>query len=70
MWESVSAQRAERDEMNSIAAMEDWRRVQTEIGSTFQEERFEVVALPEIHVQKDIHIETASGGDRKGAQNA
>ena len=73
MWNSVSAQRAERDGMNSIVAMEDWRRVQTEIGSTSQAERIERGSppnnLPDIHVQKDIHIETTSDDDRIGAQS-
>ena len=73
MWNSVSAQRAERDGMNSIVAMEDWRRVQTEIGSTSQAERPEGGNLPDnqpdIHVQKDIHIEITSSDDRIGALN-
>lgn len=73
MWNSVSAQRAERDGMDSIVAMEDWRRVQTEIGSTSQAERPEggnlPDNLPDIHVQKDIHIEITSEEDRIGAQS-
>ena len=69
MWNSVSAQRAERDGMNLIVAMEDWRRVQTEIGSTSQAERPEGVNLPDIHVQKDVHVEITSDDDRIGAQN-
>ena len=73
MWNSVSAQRAERDGMHSIVAMEDWRRVQTEIASTSQAERPEggnlPHDLPNIHVQKDIHIEITSEDDRTGAQH-
>lgn len=73
MWNSVSAQRAERDGEHSIVAMEDWRRVQTEIGSTTQGERPEGGNLPDnlpnIHVQKDIRIEITSDDDRIGAQN-
>ena len=73
MWNSVSAQRAERDGEHSIVAMEDWRRVQTEIRSTSQAERPEGVTLPnnlpDIHVQKDIHIEITSNDDRIGDQN-
>ena len=69
----ASAQRAERDGEHSIVAMEDWRRVQTEIESTSQADRPEGVNspnnLPDIHVQKDIHIEITSENDRTGARN-
>ena len=73
MWNTVSAQRAERDGEPSIVAMEDWRRVQTEIRSTSRAERAEGENLPDdlpdIHVQKDIHIEIASDSDRVDARN-
>ena len=70
MWNSVSAQRAERDGAHSIVTMEDWRRVQTEIRSTSRGERPEVPDnLPDIHVQKDVHVEITSDAGRIGAQN-
>ena len=69
MWHSVPAQRAERDGINSIVAMEDWRRVQTEIRSTSQAERPEGVNLPDIYVQKDIHVEFTSDEIQAGSQN-
>ena len=69
MWSSGSAHRAARAGMNSTVAMESWRRFQTEIGSTSQEERVEEENLPNIRVQKDIHIEITSEEDRIRAQN-
>ena len=73
MWNTVSAQRAERDGEPSIVAMEDWRRVQTEIRSTSRAERSEGENvpdnLPDIHVQKDIHIEITSDSDRIEARD-
>ena len=73
MRNTVSAQADERNGTNSIIAMEEWGRVQTEIGSTSQTERPEGENLPDnlpdIHVQKDIHIEITSEHDRIGAQN-
>lgn len=64
MWQSRSGKRTGREELDLMVSMEDWRRNQTNIQSTSKAERLVGMKLSEIHVQRDVHVESAFGEDR------
>ncbi len=64
MWQSRSGKRTGREELDSMVSMEDWRRNQTNIQPTSKAESLIGMKLSEIHVQRDVHVESAFGEDR------
>ena len=63
MWKSRSRNRAGREELDSIISMEDLRRNQNVVQSTSKAERVVGTKVFEIHVQRDVHVESSSCED-------
>lgn len=63
MWKSRSRNRAGREELDSIISMEDWRRNQNGVQSTSKAESFVGTKVFEIHVQRDVHVESSACED-------
>ena len=67
MWQSRSRKRTGREKLDSMASIEDCRRLQTKFKSTPKAERLVGMKLSEIHVQRNIHVESAFDEDRISA---
>ena len=66
LWELISGEHAHRDGSKPTVSMGDWRRNQTGTWSRSNAERLPEMKFPEIHVQRDFHVESASGEDQLG----
>lgn len=67
VWQSRPWRHTGREDLDSVVSMEDWRRNQTEIRSTSKAERLIGMKLSEIHVQREVRIESALDEDQISA---
>ena len=63
IWQSRSVKRTGGEELNSMGSMGDRRQNQTDVQSTSEGERLVGRKFSEIHVLRDVDVESGFGDD-------